>query len=257
MPTYSQTNIQLYNQLLLEEYSKEDIKFIFQAYQFAQQIFPISFRPSGNTFISHLVETASILCSLHEPIKLITAGLLHAAYVHGDFGTIKIKPIPNTWRKQVRDIVGNEVEEYIFKYTTLKWNSQTIPIILDHLNTYSIIDRNVILIRLANELEDNLYLAPLYCVDESKRRQYIEHCGPIMIKMADILGYPALASEMKKVFGEIVSTKIPDELRNVNGSRRAYPVVPKSYRKRLLPMIYQLIITGSHFINKSITHLTH
>lgn len=247
---YSKTNVQLFNQLHREGYQKEDIKLIFDSYQLAQQLFPFYYRPSGDTFISHLVGTASILVSLHMPIELVSAGLLHATYIHGDFGTAGIKTISESKRKKIRDTAGDKIEEYIFKYTYLKWNSQTIPIILNHLNTESESDCNVLLMRLANELEDNLNLTPLYCPDAEKRIMYIKQSGPLMIKMGEHLGFPYLASKMKEVFEEIISSEISDELRNINSPIHAHSIAPKSFRKRLFPVVYHPIYSGLHFINK-------
>jgi len=108
----------------------------------------------------------------------------------------------------------------------------------------------VLLIRLANELEDNLNLTPLYCPDAEKRIKYIKQSGPLMIKMGEHLGFPSLASKMTEVFEEIISSEISDELRDINSPIRAHSIAPKSFRRRLFPVVYHSIYSGSHFINK-------
>jgi len=56
--SYAQTNIQLFKQLRLAHYSDADLSYIYNAYQFALQIFSSRFCGSGKPFLSHLVGTA-------------------------------------------------------------------------------------------------------------------------------------------------------------------------------------------------------
>ncbi len=58
--TYAQTNIQLFNQLRLAQYSEADLNYLCNIYDFALQIFTGCLRGSGKPFLSHLVGTASI-----------------------------------------------------------------------------------------------------------------------------------------------------------------------------------------------------
>ena len=73
------------------------------------------------------------------------------------------------------------------------------------------IDRDVLLIRLANELEEFLDLGILYSGEE-RRRQSIDADRPIGL-MADKLGYPALATEINKAFAETIRAEVPHTLR--------------------------------------------
>jgi (p)ppGpp synthase/HD superfamily hydrolase len=244
MDSYAQTNIQLLNQLQSEGYSENDLVFVQKAYELAMHLFTGLFRPSGKTFIDHSIGTASILISLRVPLNLAVAGLLHAAYTHGDFGSISLRPISEDRRRQVRHAIGDRGEEYVTRYTSFRWNSQTIPAIRGRLDTFSPIERDVVLMRLANELEDNLNLGALYCSDADSRKRFIERCGPIMVDMADKLGFPTLASELERVFLETTSTQIAEELRSTSGQIRAYLIAPNSYRKRLSAVSSQMLSSG-------------
>ena len=252
MYLYAQTNIQLYNQLLSEGYPDKDLKLVSNSYKLAQQLFSLHYRPSGDTFISHLVGTAGILASLHMPVEVLVAGLLHASYIHGEFGKINIKSITAGKREKVRGIAGEKAEKYIYKYTSLKWNSKSIPDYLERLNVYDDTDRNVLLIRLVNEIDDNNNLTPLYCPDLLQRIEYLKNSGLIMIEMTKQLGYPDLALEMSEIFNEVISIKIPMKLNNPDGSKRAYMIVPKSYHRSLLNSAYKQVQKGIHFYNKLI-----
>jgi (p)ppGpp synthase/HD superfamily hydrolase len=230
MHYYAQTNIQLFNQLRREGYSHPDLSCIFKTYQLTMRLFTGSFRASGKTFIAHLVGTASILVSLHLPANVVAASLLHAAYVNGDFGDGR-KGISQSKRQQVRDVVGEEIEGYVARYTSMQWNEQTIPDICDRLNSLDAIDRDVLLIRLANELEEYLDLGIIYCGDV-KYQRYINHSGHLIVKMAENLGFPSLALELERAFNETVAAELPQEIRNQSGYNSSYTLVPNSYRIR-------------------------
>ncbi|NEQ88200.1 MAG: HD domain-containing protein [Moorea sp. SIO2I5] len=149
---YAQTNIQLFNQLYSDGYSGTELSCVFNAYQLAATLYTGCFRASGKPFIAHLVGTASILSSLHTPVEVVAAGLLHAAYLSGDFGDNK-KGITEVKRQNLISVVGGKVEGYITRYTALKWNSDTIPVIYNRLDSLDPLDHKALLIRLANELE--------------------------------------------------------------------------------------------------------
>ena len=228
MHSYAQTNVQLFNQLRSEGYSKQEIERVSQAYQFAIQLFTGLFLPSGKTFIDHLVGTASVLASLHAPVELVTAGLIHAAYLHGNFGGLR-KGISATTRTHVRLAVGAEVEEYVVRYERMPWNPKFFPLLRDTLDELSAIDRDVLLMRLANDLEHNLDRGSLY---RDNWREYIQHAGPAMVSMAEQLGFPSLSAEMASVFGDMVLAEVPVEARIRTSEPAAYLIVPKSYQER-------------------------
>ena len=118
MHAYAQTNVQLFNQLRSEGYSKKDLSFISDTYEFGMRIFAGFYLPSGKPFLDHLVGTASILAWLRAPVEVVAAGLMHAAYLHGDFGSAR-RGVTEAKREQLRRVVGNEVEEYIARYDRL------------------------------------------------------------------------------------------------------------------------------------------
>lgn len=206
--TYAQTNIQLFNQLRLNNYSENDLKYMCDIYELALQLFASRLRGSGKPFLSHLVGTASILAALQAPRNVTAAGLLHAAYIYGEFGTDE-RGITEAKREQIRQIVGRETEQLIADYTTLKWNKYTIPTIRDCLNTLNLHEREVLLMRLANELEDHLDLGVLYCGNAQHRREYIRSSLFISVEIAQKIGFPSLAADLESVFKECLLVEIP------------------------------------------------
>jgi hypothetical protein len=84
---YSQTNVQLYEQLVAAGFQLEELQTVKKAYGLAQKLFSAKFRGSGRPFLAHLVGTASILVRYGASLDVIVAGLLHSAYDFGDFGS--------------------------------------------------------------------------------------------------------------------------------------------------------------------------
>jgi (p)ppGpp synthase/HD superfamily hydrolase len=195
----------------LNHYTSAELHYICEVYKFAMQLFSNRFRGSGKHFLSHLVGTASILVDLHQSINVVSAGLLHAAYVYGNFGT---EPDGITLKKQewVRRVVGSLTENLISRYTYLKWNADTVPIICEQISTLKPIERAVLLIRLANELEDHLNLGILYCGNAQQRQKYIHARLHLSINMAEQLGFPSLAQNLYHVFREATSTEVLSSL---------------------------------------------
>ncbi len=239
---YAQTNVQLFNQLKREGYSATELGCILYTYEFSVHVFTGCFQPSGNVFLSHLVRTASILSSLHAPAEVVAAGLIHSIYAKGDLGFVN-KGISDAKRKQVRRAVGERVEEYVALYRSLRWNTQTIPALYGRIDALDQIDKNLILMKLANELEHHLDLELLYY--RNTERQRLIRYGDLMIQMAEKLGFPTLAANLAKVFREAISAEIPVEIRRltnrnrsfevirVSGKQEAFFIIPKSYNKRL------------------------
>ena len=86
MHDLAQTNLQLYNQLVARGWSDPELASARRAYELATDLFAGQLRPSGKTFVAHLVGVASALVTSGARAELVVAGLVHAAYTHGDFG---------------------------------------------------------------------------------------------------------------------------------------------------------------------------
>ena len=210
---YAQTNLQLYTQLRRAGYTTDQLALVRAGYDLAMELFSASFRGSGKPLLAHLVGTASILASMQQSPEVVTAGLLHAAYALGDFGDGRFG-VTDTKRARVRQAVGKVVEDLVARYTAFDWNRNTIPSIRQRVGTLSQIERDVLVIRLANELEDHLDHGVLYCGNGEKRREYIRSPLNQSVDMARMLGMPELAAELDRAFTETVEADLPDALRN-------------------------------------------
>jgi (p)ppGpp synthase/HD superfamily hydrolase len=214
MDPYAQTNIQLYEQLRRQGYSPDEIGRVAEAYGICPGLFACLYRPSGKTFIAHLVGTASILASLGVSVDIVIAGLLHAAYAHGDFGT-GVYNVSAAKQSRLRRIVGAEAEEYIARYTALLWWTESnIRAVYRRVNDLDSVDRDVLLIRLANELEELLDFGWLYWSSLEGRRWYRDGIGRMVVEMAETIGFPVLAKELEEHLNRSAAADIPIEMRD-------------------------------------------
>jgi gluconolactonase len=232
MHDYAQTNVQLYSQLRHSGYSSAELIGIRKAYELAICLYSGHFKPSGRTFNAHVVGTASILGSLHAPAQIVAAALIHNVYQNGDFGDWR-KGISDAKRQEVRLAVGEEVEKYVARFATLQWNSATIPAISEGLHALDPIDRDVVLIHLADHLE---HLVDLLYYADIRGLGYFKHNSQFMVQIARRLGYPTLAFELERVWRETSLAEFPTELHSGN-HRGDYLIAPKSYRRRLAIMV--------------------
>jgi hypothetical protein len=149
---FAQTNVALAVQLQALGWSEADRLAVRRGYELAMRLFTGHFRPNGNTFLAHLVRTASILAAVPAPTPVVVAGLLHAAYTHGEFGDGR-RPASADKRAEVRAAIGDESERLVHRYGTLPWRD---VVSARSARALSAEDQVVMLVRLANELDEGL-----------------------------------------------------------------------------------------------------
>ena len=244
MYSHAQTNIQLFNQLQDALYEPGDLVCVGDSYALAMCLFTGCFRQSGKTFLSHLVGTASILAEARAPATTVAAGLLHSAYSHGEFGTGR-RGITEAKRKQLRLVAGTDVESLVAHYTTTPWDKQTISGFQTSLPPQGSVAREVLLIRLANELEDHSDCAALYSGAAEYRREIIKSYLFQCVDISEKLGYTDLAIGLSRAFEETLSVELPlaFQLGNTNlthkkaihliGWKSSFLFPPETHRLRL------------------------
>lgn len=225
----ARTNVQLYEQLRAAGYDESDLGRVFDAYTIAMQLHSARFRPSGRTFLSHLVGTASILAFLESPLDVVIAGLLHGAYDQGDFGDGSRGIRPDK-REQLRRAVGEEIEERVASYCRLAWNFERLTALRDVFDGLGPLERDTLLVRLANELEDHLDRSILYCANAETRRAELEKRAEGMSDLARRLGHEDLARAFATCVAECGDDGVPARLRHPIGA--SFNVVPPSLGRR-------------------------
>jgi len=226
---YAQNILQLHSQFRAAGVSDADQVYLAGAHRMAAALFSGQIRGSGKPFLEHLVGTASILVSCQTPAPLVAAGLLHAAYDAGDFG-LGVLGRHRHRKSEIVRTVGADAEDYIWRYHGLRWTTESLPSLAAAVGTLPARDRSVVLIRLANELEEHLDCGIQFCANGAQRMARVASLGPLFVEMAQTIGQPGLADELSAAFAENCTTPIPDELRSTTSYSFLEP--PRSYGRR-------------------------
>jgi (p)ppGpp synthase/HD superfamily hydrolase len=235
---FPQTNLQLYAHLVDLGYSEQDLATVARSYELSMTLFPGTYRGSGKPFLAHLAGTAGIVATLRARAALVATGLLHAAYTHGEFGN-GWRGVSDAKRARVRAAVGPEIEDLVARYTALRWAPASIPAIRARLDAMTALERDVLLIRLANELEDHLDLGILYLGDAPRRLRFMREDLPAAVEMARRLGHPGLAESLTAAFDQIERAAISPVLRRSDAESFRLPFA--SHRLRLRVAVSHLL----------------
>ena len=117
MSLYAATSLQLFNQLLAQGYTQEDLIRVHRTYEWARLLCACQITCSGKTHLSHCVGTASILAFFHAPVHLVAAGLIHNIYKKGDFGD-GVSRISEQRRDFLRQTLVKEIEQEVTDFAS-------------------------------------------------------------------------------------------------------------------------------------------
>jgi (p)ppGpp synthase/HD superfamily hydrolase len=197
----AQNNIALYRQMHDLGYSVDALDLVRKSYAIACSLFTSRFRATEKPFLCHLAGTASIMAYLLAKPHLVAAAMLHAAYESGNFGYCYGGPTRRN-RERVRGAVGDAVEEIVFRYWKTTWNAKQVSQVAGRANALSSEDKDVVVLRLANSLEDHLDLAMCYCAQS--RREYDGTLQELR-ELAQSLGLHELGESFASISNEMRS----------------------------------------------------
>jgi gluconolactonase len=230
MSSYAQTNLQLFNQLRGLGYGKADLALIRDAYELAMVLFSGRFQSSGKSFIAHVVGTASVAAALRSPGDTVAAALLHSAYAKGDFGHAR-GGVSRRKRREISGFLGAEVEEYLARFPHAHWRSPTVRLACTNPSRLGPIERNLLILRLADYRERLLDSDLLYYGDTA-RRFFLSSAGTA-VATAENLGLLGLATEIKQAVRNSACEKMAVDPAPENGKQSSFTITPKSCRVHL------------------------
>jgi (p)ppGpp synthase/HD superfamily hydrolase len=207
---YAQTNLQLYAQLRKSGYDAETIAGIRRAYGLAVRLFAGRYRASEKPFVDHLVGTASVLVSIQARPALILAALLHAAYVQGDFddGPPGMTPAHTAC---LRGVLGEDAERLVAEYTRFPWSAADFSREAERGDAMTEREKDLVLLRLANEIDDLADQGILYYADGERRRAAALKAAPVWIAWAKQLS-PEVAAALAGSLEDLQSARVPAAL---------------------------------------------
>ena len=242
MNACAQTNAQLFMQLHDAGCSPAELRRARDAFLLAMQLYSGLFTGSGKTTLAHETGTASLVHRHGGSFDLTVAGLLHGAYLVGDWGYYRVR-ITEKKRATLRSVVGAASEAYVYEYARRPWDGVSIAEIAARAYRLDETERNVSLLRLAEELERLLdYGALVAFRDVSAMKTWLRGRRDDLCRIADGLGRPALSAELATGIDRTLGAELPAEVTGLKfPGAAAYRVVPRSYRKRLALGAYQTL----------------
>ena len=220
---FAQTNLQLLDQARQRGLSAKELIRISRAYWGAIPLFSAMYRGSGKPILSHLVGTASVLLATGARIDTVLAGLLHAAYALGNFGGGEEK---QEQRTALGSLIGDDAERIVRAYTSRPWNVQSIRALAAEASTLSPLDRQVVIVRLANEVDDHLNSGVLYCANGPERRDFIERSRDSLLAIAETLGQTDLRGILERAISDCLAADVSPDLRGEHRYSYVHPPNP-------------------------------
>lgn len=214
---FALTYPQLMNQALAQGLDTASLVRLRWAHDLAMEIGRDLYRAQGVPLLCHLVRTASIVLAEQQPLRVVLASLLHAADVRQRFDGGRSGDPP---RGTLAQEIGLEAEALVRGYARLPWYSAAcLERHVDRLDTYGDTERALLVMHLANELEDHLDRA-MDCTPGERSRTRGQAYGPQAVALAERLGLPVLADELREAMGAATPRALPQGI--VFEHRQAY-----------------------------------
>ncbi|MDZ7785130.1 MAG: hypothetical protein U5K56_20000 [Halioglobus sp.] len=230
---FAQTNLQLYRQLHARGYGEGDIAQLRHTYEIALPLFSGQYRSSDKPFITHLVGTTSILASNGERAAVLSASMLHAAYMRGDFGFDAGSRRSRRRRAWLSDRLGREVENLVARYDAEPWNRETIRAWCADREAVGPAERDLLRMLLANVYED--FMDGGMCRGISRKSLLYTDTGVQrdILHLAARCRWPELATLLAAAFQEFNAAR--KDLPEDGGQGISTLRLPPSARRKLLP----------------------
>ena len=238
MEVFAQTNLQLYNQLRRQGRSDEELRLVRAAYELACILYTGYFSADRRPFVAHTVGVASILASVEQPALMVAAGALHNVYGNGDFGDGLYNAAPESRRRQVREAVGHDVEEIVYRFHLRRVRPMLDDGYRQSVEHLAQTDMPVLLLDLADVLEKHIDSSVLYHGDGSWIAGPVDRHGAYLVGLARRIGQPKLAAALEQGFAAVAADPgLPAVLRGPQGRKYRTLVVPGSCRRRIYPVL--------------------
>lgn len=210
---FALTYPQLVRQAIAAGFDDQRLRGVRGVFEVAQRHFDGLYRAGGQPFICHMVRTASIVLAEDQPLPIVEAALVHAAYdTHRYEHSTRPWPGPKLRRKFRRE-VGSDVESIVWGFHELEWERIGAPETqLRALPCASSERRAVLALCVANDLENHMDLALCYRSGRQFKER-IEADGPTIVRMATELGMNGVAEELATVFQQTLAESLPSAAR--------------------------------------------
>lgn len=252
----AQTNAQLFLQLHQAGCSAAELRLLRDAYLLAMQLYSGLFTGSGKTTLAHETGTASLAHRYGGSFDLIVAGMLHGAYLVGDWGHYRVR-ITRKKRDALRSVIGQRAETYVHEFARWAWNADTIASLASRVDALGELERDMSFLRLVEELERLLDYGALLCFrDAEAMKAWMRGRRDDMCRLAEGLGHPSLSADLAQAIDVTLAAELPAEIIGLEfpGDASLSRIIPKSYRKRYRLRVYQTFAGHARRVERAVLH---
>jgi (p)ppGpp synthase/HD superfamily hydrolase len=217
----AQTYPQFALQLMSTGFSSEQLALLRTAFDTGRFLFASRDRPTGKSFVDHLIGTASITLIGGGEANSVAAALVHAAYDQGIFPDRTGGPT-SQHRAWLAAQLGPQVEHIVYGYHTLGWSATTARLLAEQAGQWTKDEQRVMLIRVANEVDDASFGGLTLCrkhESATHQREVLE----IVASLAPLVGTPLLEDLAQQVLLGTMPAFPSELLLAESGSRRLLP----------------------------------
>lgn len=253
MPACAQTFPQLLLQLHDGGCDGDRLRRVTDANLFAMQLYSGLFAGSGKSTLAHEIGTASLMLRHGGSFDLILAAMVHGAYLVGDWGQYRLR-ITASKRQALRSVVGPRAELYVYEFTRQAWDAESIAVLARRAGELAEVERDVIFLRLVEELERLLDYGAIICFRHAEpMKAWLRQCRNDLCEMAEKVGCPVLATELAAAIDSTLAAELPAEIMGLAfPGPIAFRTVPRSYRKRVGLSLYQTVAGQARRIERAL-----
>lgn len=196
---FAQNYPQLIAQGVRQKLSKEDLRLLRKGFDIALEISDGLYRAQGIPLLNHLIRTASIVLSQTSSINTVLLALLHASFVVSKFDDSCRSANHKLIQTEIEHEFGHQLANSLLAYEAMDWY-QVIDVQYYIANTESLepLTKELLLVRLANELEDHMDYAMLFTPSERLARRSRAY-GDACVVLARQLGYQTIAEQLDAI----------------------------------------------------------
>jgi (p)ppGpp synthase/HD superfamily hydrolase len=217
MRDYAITYQQLIRQAVRQGFPESDLSRLRTGYDLALRLTDGLYRKQMVPFICHLVRTASIVMHETSDLSPILASMLHAVcFLHVFSDSTRRGPRASD-RHLLRDTLGDDVEGLIRDYSQFRFGAAEASHWANPAHIPDARTRQLLIMRLADELEDHLDAAEAF-VPKGRFRSGDPHYGQEFVALARRLGLEALANDFQEALEISQNTRLPESLLSSHAS---------------------------------------
>ena len=154
---FAQNYPQLMGQAQQAEFTDTELRQLRDAFELALEFSNGIYRMQGVPLLNHLVTSSSIVLKECKDIEMVIAALLHAAYVLHRFKNSSRSSRFEVRRDELRRRFGAGTEELIWAFDRTPWyRREALERHIDRFDQSTTFQRRVLVLRLANEIDDYL-----------------------------------------------------------------------------------------------------